>query len=208
MKKPIIKVKASELVARSDFALYSEYFAANTAAKVEAIKKIWRKGMSARDIAEKLPFSMTRNAVIGFFERHPDELFPAQLRSRKTVEAKLKNKAALFAKPDLSTALVLETPRVLEEPVMAQEPLHLSLMDLGPRCCNFPYGDRNFTFCGHPVVSTSSTYCEHHAKISSRAAARVEITVESALAKYNRRKIHREKLLTSMGVGRKEAKVK
>lgn len=59
------------------------------------------------------------------------------------------------------------------------DPLHISLLDLKPEDCRWPYGDRDFTFCGHPQLEGSS-YCGAHfflsigrGTISERAADRV-----------------------------------
>jgi GcrA cell cycle regulator len=41
------------------------------------------------------------------------------------------------------------------------EPRHVSLMDLEPGDCRYPYGDETITFCGHPKQAESS-YCTAH----------------------------------------------
>lgn len=40
-------------------------------------------------------------------------------------------------------------------------PLHVTLMDLQPNGCRYPYGDGPFTFCGHPKLIGAS-YCLDH----------------------------------------------
>lgn len=40
-------------------------------------------------------------------------------------------------------------------------PLHVTLMDLQPNGCRYPYGDGPFTFCGHPWLIGAS-YCVDH----------------------------------------------
>ncbi len=46
-----------------------------------------------------------------------------------------------------------------------QKPLHLTLQDLEPGQCRFPFGDAApYTFCGCPVHADGKPYCaEHHA---------------------------------------------
>lgn len=44
------------------------------------------------------------------------------------------------------------------------DPLHITLLDLEPHHCRYPYGEGPFTFCGHPVEGESS-YCEAHADL-------------------------------------------
>jgi GcrA cell cycle regulator len=42
-------------------------------------------------------------------------------------------------------------------------PRNVSLVDLEPNDCRYPYGDNQITFCGHPKMEGSS-YCQpHHA---------------------------------------------
>lgn len=64
-------------------------------------------------------------------------------------------------------------------------PLHLSVLDLQPTSCRWPYGDGPFTFCGHACVA-SAPYCEPHASLSvgegstgERAAHRVSRRISS-----------------------------
>lgn len=74
-------------------------------------------------------------------------------------------------KPDL-----LRWPRIFTETVempqlrcAAVEPRHLSLLDLKPGDCRYPYGGdidgETMTFCGHPCRSGSS-YCTSHFHLS------------------------------------------
>ncbi len=48
-------------------------------------------------------------------------------------------------------------------------PLHVSLIDLQPGQCRWPYGDGPFTFCGCEQFDGSS-YCEPHSALSTRPA--------------------------------------
>ena len=57
-------------------------------------------------------------------------------------------------------------------------PRNLSLLDLEPGDCRYPYGDETITFCGHPKMETTS-YCVPHFHLcrgegtaSERAATR------------------------------------
>lgn len=45
------------------------------------------------------------------------------------------------------------------------EPLHLSLLDLEPGQCRYPFGDGPFTFCGHPQLD-GRPYCGPHAALA------------------------------------------
>lgn len=46
-------------------------------------------------------------------------------------------------------------------PAMEPPSLDLSLLDLTPRTCRWPYGDGPFTFCGHPCDPVLP-YCDYH----------------------------------------------
>lgn len=57
---------------------------------------------------------------------------------------------------------VVTAPRPLK--AIDIEPLHITLMDLTPSHCRYPYGDSNITFCGHEKVKGTS-YCAGHFKL-------------------------------------------
>jgi GcrA cell cycle regulator len=42
------------------------------------------------------------------------------------------------------------------------EPRNVSLIDLGPDDCRYPYGDNQILFCGHPKMAGSSYCVPHH----------------------------------------------
>lgn len=42
------------------------------------------------------------------------------------------------------------------------EPLHVKLLDLEPGMCRYPFGESDFTFCGHKQTAGSSYCFEHH----------------------------------------------
>jgi len=44
-------------------------------------------------------------------------------------------------------------------------PRNISLLDLEPGECRWPYGDSNFTFCGNPTLDGCS-YCHQHFALS------------------------------------------
>lgn len=63
-------------------------------------------------------------------------------------------------KPKPPTPLPLPTAESI-----APMPLHLSLFDLKLQSCRWPYGDKDFTFCGHHK-SASGPYCEYHGSLA------------------------------------------
>lgn len=42
-------------------------------------------------------------------------------------------------------------------------PRNISLLDLGPEDCRYPYGDKDILFCGHPKAPGSPYCMPHHA---------------------------------------------
>lgn len=62
-------------------------------------------------------------------------------------------------KPKLAPAF--EPIEIIEIRCAEITPRLIPLLDLAPHDCRYPYGDRDFTFCGHPKMPGSS-YCEAH----------------------------------------------
>ena len=52
---------------------------AQTATRIEEIKRVWRAGMSASQLAAVVSFRASRNTIIGMFTRHADRLAPCFL---------------------------------------------------------------------------------------------------------------------------------
>lgn len=148
-------------------------------ARIKAIKVFWVKGMTASDIAKNLPRELktTRNAIIGMFHRHGDLLDPCRLRvgsSIGTPRAKRKptqRKPKVAAPPEAAHAPEPEptpvpAPAPEPEPYIPDEkgviPATAKPLLLLPESgCRYPYGDRDFVFCGIKQTE-NSRYCEYH----------------------------------------------
>lgn len=50
----------------------------------------------------------------------------------------------------------------MDEECFRAQPRYLTLMQLEPDDCRFPFGDGPITFCGHPKTPGSSYCREHH----------------------------------------------
>ncbi len=48
--------------------------------------------------------------------------------------------------------------------VVDMVPLHIGIAELTGDTCRFPYGDANYTFCGHPPQA-KSPYCGVHSRL-------------------------------------------
>jgi len=123
--------------------------------RVELLKNLWKKGLSASQIAEELGGDVTRNAVIGKAHR-------LGLSSRPSPVKKPAEEAAEpAAKP------VKKAPKV-EKPAPKAEPEIVTILTLTDRMCKWPLGhpgDADFRFCGRKSTP-GQPYCAHHARIA------------------------------------------
>lgn len=108
--------------------------------RIEQLKKLWEKGLSASQIADELG-DVTRNAVIGKAHR-------LGLKSRPS-PVKVDTKKAAKAKA---------------KPAPKEEPQKIGLLDLTERICKWPIGhpgEEEFHFCGRPS-EPGVPYCKEH----------------------------------------------
>lgn len=167
-----------------------------TADEDQALKKLYEAGYSCSQIAVDMGNSLTRNAIIGRVHRlglplrgqvrgaaHPKtNVQRVRAARRKTevvkiVRANKNGDLRLFVSPTLELA-ELRCVEVL--------PRNISLADLEPGDCRYPYGDGPFTFCGHSGMEGIS-YCGPHFALSvgrgttsERAAHHVSKRLETA----------------------------
>lgn len=126
---------------------------------VAALAALIAKGLSRRDSAaalnEQFGTTYTRNAVIGVAHRRG--LIVLRKPKRKPKPVKQQRYEPKKRQPVFSYAayVALECSEIV--------PLNLSLLDLELGQCRFPYGDNDFTFCGHPAQEGLS-YCPSHEK--------------------------------------------
>ena len=118
-----------------------------TLERTKSLIELWANGLSAKQIAERLELS-SRSMVIGKVRRL--DLPTPEKKLAWTVKRQARAKAINVAKI---------APKTIEHHA-TDEALHLSLIDLEPGQCRFPFGDGPFTFCGHPIVAGS--YCGLH----------------------------------------------
>jgi hypothetical protein len=79
---------------------------------------------------------------------------------RKPRSGRLPGEMAFWAKRDAE-----QQPYVAPTPKAdTVEPRHITIMELGDRTCRWPYGEENFTYCGHQVEGDSPLlpYCPSH----------------------------------------------
>lgn len=138
--------------------------------RVAELKKLWNQGLSASQIAARMP-GATRNAVLSKIHRlgcairgdAPRKTSPRQYQRRAlpTVQRP--------PRPKPAAAVLASTPEPYVEP---HEELDIpiaerkSLFDLTETSCRWPIGDprhADFHFCNRTKVA-GLPYCEHHAR--------------------------------------------
>jgi len=118
--------------------------------KIDKLQKLWGKGLTASQIAEKLGGGITRNAVIGKAHR-------LKLPSRPSP---VKAEPVKVAPPP--------APEAREE---VSDSKKTSLLDLTEQTCKWPIGhpgDADFYFCGKPS-RPGVPYCPDHCLMAFQA---------------------------------------
>jgi GcrA cell cycle regulator len=141
----------------------------------------------ARAINAKFNTDYSRNAVIGRAKRmglarvdRPKEWTPPVPLDQLPSLRLLRKRAA--APPDWCVP-VFEREEAPKLRCVDVEPRHLSLLDLEPGDCRYPYGGDEegeaITFCGHPRRDDSS-YCTAHFHLTRGPGAAPERAVSTA----------------------------
>lgn len=145
-----------------------------TEERVEKLRELHARQLSCAMMAVELGGGISRNAVIGKLHRlglsnaystvHKDNQLPRKKRvkgeNRKTIRIVKANGNSRQMRLMESAETDLRALRCVEV-----APLNVSLLDLERGQCRYPYGDSNFTFCGHQIVEGYS-YCAPHAVLS------------------------------------------
>ena len=136
--------------------------------RVQTLKRLWRDGLSASQIARTLGGGVTRNAVIGKVHRLglSGRAPPAQPGARR-VRA---------PKPERTLARRRAAPAPRPWPVVV-EPLPLAgtadMVSVGAHDCRWPIGDPKapgFSLCGRRAVR--GAYCAPHGALAYRPPPR------------------------------------
>jgi GcrA cell cycle regulator len=157
--------------------------------RIALLKKMWKEGKSAAEIAKMLGKGVTRNAVIGKAHRmglsgRPSPIKKPAAAPKKEKEAAPKKEAvketrssksapAPSAKINPAMAKEVEELKKIEKEVL---PLNggIPLIDLTERMCKWPIGDPkedDFTFCGRGI-RPGTPYCPDHAAMAYQTSSR------------------------------------
>lgn len=135
----------------------------------DGMARMWKDGSTASEIAER--YGCTRNAVTGLLHRMG--LLGIQRKRAPLTEKRIS--PAHTGGLAFSIINRLSAPPVapVDQPPMKVAdvtPLNLSLMQLVPGVCRYPYGGEDgvpITFCGHDSIEGQS-YCPSHAALCWR----------------------------------------
>ncbi|MBW7912099.1 MAG: GcrA cell cycle regulator [Alphaproteobacteria bacterium] len=166
--------------------------------RIALLKKMWKDGKSAAEIAKTLGKGVTRNAVIGKAHRmglsgRPSPIKkpaapkkePAAKKERATAAPAApaapagRGKKAAPTPPAATAKASAQLNKEVEELKSIQKEIvplggGVALIDLTERMCKWPIGDprdADFTFCGRGI-RPGTPYCPDHAAMAYQTSSR------------------------------------
>ena len=137
------------------------------------LTRLLASGMIYREIAntlnEKFGANYSKNSVVGKVCRlglvPPEKPKAAPYVRKRSPRPRIKREVLRIVSANSNSNAM----RVVSNVVLQQErlrcveivPRNVSLLDLEPNDCRYPYGDGPMTFCGHPKQA-GSQYCTPH----------------------------------------------
>lgn len=172
--------------------------------RIATLKKMWKEGKSAAEIAKTLGKGVTRNAVIGKAHRMglsgrpspikkptPVKKEPAAKKAPPHKEAPAPKKSAPAPAPAREKANPALQKEAEELKKIEKEIVPLgggvSLLELTERMCKWPIGDPrepDFTFCGRGIRA-GTPYCPDHAAMAYQTSSRGRAAAAAAAASAN-----------------------
>lgn len=157
--------------------------------RINTLKKMWKEGKSAAEIAKVLGKGVTRNAVIGKAHRmglsgRPSPIKKPVAPKKETVVRAKEKISATPTKPLAKKA----APAPVKNPLLTKEAEEIkkmdreavqigggvALIDLSERMCKWPIGDPrddDFSFCGR-TIRPGTPYCPEHAAMAYQTSSR------------------------------------
>jgi len=127
--------------------------------RVDRLLSLFGEGLSCSMMALELGDGMTRNAIIGKLSR----MGLSNPKPAKTLRPPVKAQA-----PKPQPRIRIRLPEKVPDVRMVEKSSRkLTLSDLEADDCRWPFGDKEFTFCGHRQLEGSS-YCAAHFRLSFR----------------------------------------
>ena len=147
-----------------------------TEEQLEILQRDWTAGVAARDIAANLGFqtNTVQNKAHHLGFHRPDWYSTSWTpeMERKLIfllDAGYSRSAAARELGVSKNSAIAKALRIGWQPPEPEKPRGLTLADLQPQDCRYPYGDRvPYSFCGARKQHGSS-YCPQHNKLTHRA---------------------------------------
>jgi GcrA cell cycle regulator len=157
--------------------------------RIEILRNLWDRGMSASQISEQLGGNITRNAVIGKAHRLGLKSRPSPVKADSARRAPPQAAAPKAAPPPVVVSAPIapvhramptesfeRAPMVPPMPSPAPVPRRpraegekvITLLDLSDKICKWPIGhpdEEDFHFCGSPV-NPGTPYCAEHCAVA------------------------------------------
>jgi GcrA cell cycle regulator len=178
--------------------------------RINLLKRMWKEGKSAAEIAKVLGKGVTRNAVIGKAHRMGLSGRPSPIKKPEPVAKKAAPVAAAPkkaapapaapAKSGAKKSTPVAPPPASNKNAAAPAPEEIkridrkeiippgggvNLIDLSERMCKWPIGDpreADFTFCGL-AIRPGTPYCPGHASMAYQSSSRRGQVVAVAVEK-------------------------
>lgn len=185
--------------------------------RIATLKKMWKDGKSAAEIAKTLGKGVTRNAVIGKAHRmglsgrpspikdKEESAAPAPVAKKEMARKSAPPPPAAKSAKDVKKSAPLAGPVRNPAQKMPSEPRPVykdvippgggvALLDLTERMCKWPIGDPrapDFTFCGRDI-RTGTPYCHEHASVAYQSSSRSRNAAQAVAANEDKEDLDEE----------------
>lgn len=143
--------------------------------KVEELRALWDKGLTANEIAKVL--GVTKNAIVGKVHRLCLKARPSPIKSKgedEQVVVQVEEVEIVEEAEEAPIEEAIEPVQQENKPEAGASGNKVKLVELDSHTCRWPIGDPrddDFGFCGKKV-RTGQTYCDEHAAMAYVKAVR------------------------------------
>lgn len=126
--------------------------------RIALVKEHYTSDGSAAKIAASIGMGVTRNAVVGIYERNRDMKLSHPLGGNIGKVFSPREKPEPMAKP-----IIRHAPTPQPAKIIRPDFRHVSLVDLKSGECKWPDGNSPYSFCGNEA---DGSYCRYHRRLS------------------------------------------
>lgn len=120
----------------------------------------------------KFGTNYSRNALIGRASRM-GLINPYRIKAaKKEPKPKVHRSRQRYSPESRRVLTIFENAEQIKVRCVEIVPLHVSVLDLEPDMCRYPYGDSALTFCGHSKMAPYS-YCAPHKHLCFHLPAKI-----------------------------------